>query len=91
VRISSETAAGWERAIEREASTSIVFAPIDSPCGARFPAGIALSPVATTYQEGSDFLAAASARSSKIAAKGRCLTARTRMSSSGRSAANASR
>jgi hypothetical protein len=53
--------------------------------------GIALSAVATTAQAGSVFQAAAAARSSKIAAKGRWLTARIRVTSSGRSAANASR
>jgi hypothetical protein len=52
---------------------------------------MALSDVATTAHDGSVFHAAACARSSKIAANGRWLTARTSVSSLGRSAANAGR
>jgi streptogramin lyase len=53
--------------------------------------GMALSDVATTAHDGSVFHVAACARSSKIAANGRWLTARTAVSSLGRSAANAGR
>jgi hypothetical protein len=52
---------------------------------------MALSDVATTAHDGSAFHAAACVRSSKIAANGRWLTARTAVSSLGRSAANAGR
>src|SRR4029077_30669 len=79
-RISSLTAVGWESAIECEASTSIVCAPARWAMCRSASGGMALSEVATTAHEGSDFQAAASARSSKIAAKGRWLTARISMS-----------
>ena len=90
VRMTSATAPGCESAIECEASTSIVSAPARSAINRSASGGIALSAVATMAHEGSDFPTAASARSSKIAANGRWLTARTSMASVGRSAANAS-
>ena len=91
VRMRSATAFGCESAIECDASTSIVCAPARLAMWRSASGGIALSAVATTAQDGSVFHAAACARSSKIAANGRWLTARTRVTSSERSAANASR
>ena len=52
VRISSATAARWESAIECEASTSIVVAPIRLAMWRSPSGGIALSPVATSVPGG---------------------------------------
>src|ERR671915_570280 len=69
VRMRSATAFGCESAIECDASTSTIWAPARLAMWRSAFGGIALSEVATTAQEGSVFQAAASARSSKIAAK----------------------
>ena len=89
VWMSSTTALGCDSAIECDASTSIVSAPARRAMWRSASGWIALSAVATTAHEGSVFHAAACARSSKIAANGRCMTASTSVTSLGRSAANA--
>src|SRR6266536_1960311 len=91
-RIRLVTACGWETMITCEPSTSTMSAPARWAMERTTSLPAALSPVATTAQDGSVFQAGGPDASVKAeAATGRWVAAITAVCSAGRSAANASR
>src|SRR5919197_5877979 len=92
VLITSATASGWEIMNTCEPSTSVMVAPARSACERITSVPAALSPVATTAQEGRDLQAGGPDGSVKASsATGRWVAAATTVCSGGTSAANASR
>src|SRR5262245_28787324 len=91
MRIASATASGSETMTTCEPSSSVIVAPARSAIDLVRSVPAALSPVATTAQDGNDFHAGGPEASEKPAsAIGRCVAAITAAWWAGRSAANAS-
>src|SRR5829696_1214818 len=91
VMMTSATASGCETMITCEPSASVIAAPARSAMERTTSAPPALSPVATTAQDGKDFHAGGPDGSENAdSAAGRCVAAMTAACSAGRSAANAS-